>query len=269
MHGIEIPEHQIAPLEAIAHGVVGLRIVFVNVFGLTNDDGTWVLVDCGPPHSAKPIADWAEKHFYGPPEAIMLTHGHFDHVGSAVALSEEWKVPIYAHPSERDYLTGQKEYSKPNVAAGGGLMTLLSPLLPRSPYNLGERLRFFSSSYLSELPNWRILSTPGHTPGHVSLYRQSDGILLPGDAFCTTKAESFFEAAIAQDPELHGPPAYFTSNWTAAGKSVQFLSSLDVAVVAPGHGRPLRGDNLSAKLKEMSDRFTEIAVPDNRKPSAA
>jgi len=269
MNGIEISENQIAPLESIAHGVVGLRIAFVNVFGLTNDDGTWVLLDCGLPHTSSRITEWAEKHFYGPPEAIVLTHGHFDHVGAAEALLEQWKVPIYAHPFEREYLTGEKEYPKPNVAAGGGLMTLISPLLPRGPYNFGERLQLFSSGSIPQLPGWRILHTPGHTPGHVSLYRASDRVLLPGDAFCTTKAESFFEAAIAQEPELHGPPAYFTSDWSAAGKSVRMLSSLEVRIVAPGHGRPLRDENISSKLRQMADRFNEIAVPDNRKPSAA
>lgn len=245
---IDIPANQIVPLDTIAHNVVGLRIVFVNVFGLMNDNGSWVLIDCGLPHTESRIMEWAGKHFYGPPEAIVLTHGHFDHVGAAEALLKHWNVPVYAHPSEREYLTGQKEYPKPNVSAGGGLMTLLSPLLPRGPYDLGERLRLFSAGSIPELTSWRILHTPGHTPGHVSLYRSLDQVLLPGDAFCTTKAESFFEAAIAQEPELHGPPAYFTSDWSAAGKSVRMLSTLDVRVITPCHGRPMRGENLSGKV---------------------
>jgi glyoxylase-like metal-dependent hydrolase (beta-lactamase superfamily II) len=106
-----------------------------------------------------------------------------------------------------------------------------------------------------------VLHTPGHTPGHVSFFRPSDRTLLVGDAFCTTKPESFFEAALAQHPELHGPPAYFTSDWQAARTSVQRLASLDAAVLAPGHGKSLAGADIPARLRELSQNFDRIAVP--------
>jgi glyoxylase-like metal-dependent hydrolase (beta-lactamase superfamily II) len=82
------------------------------------------------------------------------------------------------------------------------------------------------------MPGWQIKETPGHTPGHVSLYRPQDRVLLPGDAFCTTKPESFFDAAIKQEPELHGPPAYFTSDWNQARQSLQKLANLEPETVA-------------------------------------
>ena len=107
------------------------------------------------------------------------------------------------------------------------------------------------------------MHTPGHTPGHVSLFRPSDRTLLVGDAFCTTKPESFFEAAIAQNPELHGPPSYFTSDWDAARISVQQLASLEPNILAPGHGKPLAGDDVASSLHKLSGDFVEIAVPEN------
>jgi glyoxylase-like metal-dependent hydrolase (beta-lactamase superfamily II) len=55
-------------------------------------------------------------------------------------------------------------------------------------------------------PEWRWIHTPGHTVGHVSFFRDSDRVLIAGDALATTKQESFLAAA-AQTPELHGPPA--------------------------------------------------------------
>jgi glyoxylase-like metal-dependent hydrolase (beta-lactamase superfamily II) len=212
------------------------------------------------------IRRWAEKIHNRPPNAIILTHGHFDHVSAAKGLAEAWTVPVYAHPMEFPYLTGKKEYPAPNVGAGGGLMTLLSPLYPRKPINLGGWLRELSG-VPNGMPDWEILHTPGHTPGHISLYRPEDKLLLVGDAFCTTKPESFFEATLAQEPELHGPPSYFTSDWEAARQSVQKLAGLNPATVAPGHGKPLSGPSVPAALRLMAQRFDEYDVPENRRAS--
>ena len=93
--------------------------------------------------------------------------------------------------------------------------------------------------------------------------------MLPGDAFCTTKPESFFESSIAQAPELHGPPAYFTSDWNLTRESVQMLAALGPLIVAPGHGKPIAASGVPELLWELAARFEEIAVPDNRKSCAA
>jgi glyoxylase-like metal-dependent hydrolase (beta-lactamase superfamily II) len=276
MDKIEIDDKQIIPIDDVASGVRGLRIAFVNVFALTHPDGSWSLIDAALPFSASHIKNWAEKHFCNPPNSLILTHGHFDHVGAAKELAESWDIPVYAHLLEFPYLSGQKEYPKPNVGAGGGMMTLLSPLYPRSPINIGERLvalpnqesgRGDSDSGnladLPRLPGWKILHTPGHTPGHVSFFRPADETLIVGDAFCTTKPESFFDAAVAQNPELHGPPSYFTSDWTAASASVRRLARLNPAIVAPGHGKPLGGPDVAGALRKLAAAFENIAVPEN------
>jgi len=145
MDHVEVPKEQIQPMDAIAAGIQGLRIVFVNVFAVKHPGG-WTLIDAGLPFSAGYIRSWAEKEFNGPPNAIVLTHGHFDHVSAAADLANQWDVPIYAHFLEHEYLNGSKEYPPPNASAGGGLMTLLSPLLPRGPVNLGSRLRQLNAS---------------------------------------------------------------------------------------------------------------------------
>lgn len=252
-------------MENIARGVLGLRIGFVNVFAVQHSDRAWTLIDAGLPFSEPLIRKWAEKNFASAPDAIVLTHGHFDHVGAARTLAEKWKVPVYAHSLEFPYLTGKLEYPAPNPGAGGGLMTVLSPIYPRGPIDLGEHLvEMTESSEFTALPGWQVLHTPGHTPGHVSLYRREDRLLLVGDAFCTTKPESFFEAALAQQPELHGPPAYFTWDWDQAGQSVARLAALNPTIVAPGHGRPLSGAELPDALQKLAAQFGEVAVPENR-----
>jgi hypothetical protein len=129
---------QVVPMEDVAGGIQGLPIVFVNVFGVRNADDSWMLIDAGLPFSEHMIRKWAEKRFGNGPRAIVLTHGHFDQVSAAGALAQHWDVPIYAHPLEHPYLTGQREYEAPNVSAGGGMM---SPLLPRGPIDLQSRLR--------------------------------------------------------------------------------------------------------------------------------
>jgi glyoxylase-like metal-dependent hydrolase (beta-lactamase superfamily II) len=269
MDKIDIADDQIVPMEAIARGLRGLKITFVNVFGVTHGDGSWTLIDAAIPFSASRIQSWAEDAFGRAPNAIVLTHGHFDHVSAAKDLADHWDVPIYAHPLEFPYLTGQKEYPPPNWAAGGGLMPLVSPTLPRGPIDLGSRLRALPSDgsrlELVELPEWTLLHTPGHTPGHISFFRNEDRTLLVGDAFCTTKPESFFEANLLQHPELHGPPAYFTSDWDAAKSSVLKLAELAPVTVAPGHGKPLAGADVAASLQELAMRFDKVAVPENVK----
>ena len=169
MEEIKIAPDQVVPMDEIAPRVQGLRITFVNVFALTHLSGGWTLIDAGVPFSETVIRNWAEHHFRTAPTAIVLTHGHFDHVSSAKDLAERWDVPVFAHPLEFPYLTGQQSYPAPNAAAGGGLMSILSPIYPRSPIDLGSRLRALpATGTLPELPDWQIIHTPGHTPGHVS-----------------------------------------------------------------------------------------------------
>ena len=269
MDGVEVSEEQAVPMDGIAPGLNGLKITFVNVFGLRHEDGSWTLIDTAVPFSAGRIKSWAEKTFGRPPNAIVLTHGHFDHAGAAKELAEEWDVPVYAHTLEAPYLTGDKEYPAPDWKAGGGLMPLMSPTLPRGPIDLGTRLKSLPGEgnelSLAEMPGWKLIHTPGHTPGHVSFFRESDRTLLVGDAFCTTKPESFFAATFSQPAELHGPPSYFTSDWGAAKVSVRKLAALEPATVAPGHGKPLAGAEVPQALHKLADDFERLAIPQDVK----
>ena len=263
---LELPDDAVVPLDHIAEDVRGLRIVFVNVFAIGNLAG-WVLIDAGLPGSAGRIRSWARGHFgIAPPRAIVLTHAHFDHVGALPALLEEWDVPVYAHQLELPHVHGELSYPPPDPSVGGGLMARMSMLYPRGPIQLDGRTRPLSDhGVLVELPDWRSVHTPGHTVGHVSLFRPRDRALIVGDAFCTTRAESFV-ASMTQRPELHGPPAYFTTDWTAARASVRKLASLKPSVVAPGHGRPMAGEVMMTSLDELAERFDELAQPNGLAP---
>ncbi len=267
MDAIPLPTYEIVAIDDIAPGVTGLRILFVNVFALSTPSGGWTLIDTGLYLSGGKIKHWAESHFGkgAKPEAIILTHGHFDHVGAVKDLLEDWDVPVYAHPDELRFLTGQAKYPAPDPGVGGGLMAVMSPLYPRTSADLSGRVQALpADGSVPTLPDWRWMHTPGHAPGHISLYRAEDKVLLPADAFCTTKQESFLAVA-KQTPELHGPPAYYTTDWDAARSSVIELAELRPRTIAPSHGLPMSGNEVPDQLQSLATNFDRLAVPEHGK----
>ncbi len=249
----------------VAPDLAYLRLAIVNVvfYGLPGARH-WVLVDTGIMGMAGRIRRAAAERFGAdvPPAAIVLTHGHFDHVGTLEELSRGWDVPVYAHTLELPYLDGGASYPPPDPTVGGGLMALLSPLFPRGPTNVQERLRPLpEDGSVPEMPGWRWLHTPGHSVGQVALWREADRAMIAGDAFVTTAQESAY-AAVVQEPELHGPPKYFTHDWQAARDSVMRLAPLEPELVVTGHGRAMQGAAMREALRTLARDFDQLAVPE-------
>jgi glyoxylase-like metal-dependent hydrolase (beta-lactamase superfamily II) len=252
--------HEVAP------DVAYKRLAIVNVVfcGLPGS-ADWVLIDAGLYGTAGLIVKAAEERFQSAPRAIVLTHGHFDHVGALRELIDRWDVPVYAHLLEQPYLNGTASYPPADPSAGGGLMARLSPLYPTGPFDVSRSLRTLpNDSSVPGMPGWTWVHTPGHTPGHVSLWRASDRCVIAGDAFITTKQESAYAAA-TQRPELHGPPTYFTQDFEAARTSVEKLAALEPELAVTGHGRAIQGPELRGGLHELSRNFDIVAVPEDGK----
>ena len=248
----------------VAPGVWRLKDIFVNLYILENQEGTgFVMVDAGLKSSAAKIRTLINELFGKTitPKAIIMTHGHFDHRGSLIELAEEWKVPVYCHHQERPYLTGIASYPPPDPSVGGGAMALLSFAYPKGPINAEEYLKELpEDGRIEELQDWKWIHTPGHTPGHISLFREKDGVLIAGDAFVTTMQESLL-AVISQKKSLSGPPKYFTPDWGAAAISVKTLAALEPNVITTGHGHAMYGDEARKQLHKLSKEFWKSGMP--------
>ncbi|KAA0550359.1 MBL fold metallo-hydrolase [Bacillus sp. BGMRC 2118] len=263
------------PLTSITSGI-GMEVLpdlycfpvqIVNIIFIGKPDTKeFVLVDAGMPDSEDMILAEVENRFgqHAKCTAIILTHGHFDHIGAIHSLIEKWNVPVYAHKLEEPYLTGKEDYPSPNTEAEG-LVAKMSPFFPRHSIDISSSLKVLpDDGSIPALPNWKYIHTPGHTPGHISLFREEDGSLIAGDAFVTVEQESLYEV-LTQKQELHGPPAYFTSDWAAASDSVKILSELNASVAITGHGLPLTGQELKDGLTDLATHFNSTEIPENRR----
>jgi glyoxylase-like metal-dependent hydrolase (beta-lactamase superfamily II) len=251
-------------LFGLAPDVLGIRTIMVNYFFVRVGLRDWVLIDAGLPFSGRRLMREAARRF-GPtraPLAIILTHGHFDHVGSLRRLQRRWpNVPIYAHPYELPYLQRERAYAPPDPTVGGGIIPFSSVLYPRRVGPFGPMVAALpADGSVPALPGWRWLPTPGHSPGHISLWRERDRLLIAGDAVTTTRQESLI-AIVRQTLQIRPPPAYFTPDWSSAYESLQEIRALRPAIVGSGHGQPANGDFFREGLDELLNGFSEYGLP--------
>ena len=192
--------------QEVAPGVAWLRTVMVNVVFVEPEphDGRWVLVDAGLAGHHRVIARAARARFGDrPPAAIVLTHAHFDHVGSLERLLEVWDVPVYAHALELPHLTGRRSYPPPDPTVGGGLMAWCARLYPCGPIDISTRVRALPDDGCDSAAagmavvahprtyRWTRVAVPGHRSG-AGLGRCGDhgaaGIARRGDHAGTSAA---------------------------------------------------------------------------------
>ena len=199
----------------------------------------------------------AAESLYGSearPSAILLTHGHQDHAGSALDLADLWDVPILAHPLEMPFVTGLSEYP-PLDATVGGFLALAGRFFSVKPINLGDRVRPLEAGReLPGLGGWEWHHTPGHSPGHTAFFRPADGTLIGGDAITTVDLDSFF-ATTAKAQRVCRPPTPSTMDWIGAAQSVKLLADLRPFTIACGHGTPMSGGKAVMQLAELATNF--------------
>ncbi|MCR2803463.1 MBL fold metallo-hydrolase [Paenibacillus soyae] len=263
-HYLPITSVDSGELHEVTDDVASLTVQVVNLcFVGRPGSEDWVLVDAGMPGSADRIIEEAERR-YGEgskPKGIVVTHGHFDHVGAIIELVRHWDVPVYVHELEMPYITGKQSYPEQDPSVDSGLVAKMSPFFPIQPIQLGRYAHPLpGDGTIPVMPGWQWIHTPGHTAGHISLFREADRFLIAGDAFVTVKQESLYKV-ITQEQEINGPPKYLTTDWDLAGQSVRRLQALRPRYAITGHGKPMQGPLLEDQLSILANEFEEIAVP--------
>lgn len=240
-----------------------VNVIFIGIPG--NDE--FIIVDTGMPKRGDKIIEAAKERF-GPdakPSAIILTHGHFDHVGSIIELIEEWQVPVYIHKKELPYVTGRKAYPEPDYKANGGMVVKVSKAFPTDPIDLEDKVSTLPlDGTVPFLPEFRWLPVPGHTEGQVALFRESDRLIIAADAFVTTKQESLY-AVLTQKEEVNGPPRYLTPDWDTAKESLRKIVELDPYYGITGRGEPMSGEPLKEGLLHVLNNWEDVAMPNKGK----
>jgi glyoxylase-like metal-dependent hydrolase (beta-lactamase superfamily II) len=255
------------PLE-IASGVffleVGRGFMGSNVY-FVRSGSSWVLVDAASARCALAIRAGATRVFGADstPTAILLTHCHPDHDGSARELAASWGCPVYAHPDELPIACG-------DMAAIEGSANPLDRwfILPSLRLLGRKRMQAFVArsslqgvirpldlhDSVPGLSDWVLIRTPGHTPGHVAFFRPRDKVLITGDALVTRDLNSL-PGALSARQQVAGPPWYTTWDWKLAKRSAVSLAGLRPLVVAGGHGRPMSGPEAATSARSLLSRW--------------
>ena len=156
--------------------------------------------------------------------AHALTHAHVDHVGSSRRIADELGVEVWAGADD--------------VAAVESGEPVVPDVFARSLLKAYARFKAVPVARAlqegDDVAGFRVIDTPGHSPGHVSFWRESDRTLVCGDVF-------FNMHLVTTAPGLHHPPNVFTPDPERNRASQRTLAELEPELVLVGHGPPLRG----------------------------
>ena len=211
-----------------------------NVY-LIEDEGGVTLFDAGARTMVRAVASAGAK--LGGIRRIVLGHGHTDHRGVAPALG----VPVLCHPDEVAGRRGQRRLS---LLAGGsrrpaGAAAPDPP--PVAPLRLGRGPVEISGTLVEgdEVAGFRVVDLPGHAPGLIALWRESDRLALSSDCFYTV--DMWGRNCAARVPER-----IYNFDTDQARASMRKLAALEPAAAWPGHAKPVTGD-VRSQLERAAD----------------
>ncbi|MGH2982357.1 MAG: MBL fold metallo-hydrolase [Solirubrobacterales bacterium] len=217
----------------------------MNVYFIEDGDGV-VQFDAGTKPMVKAVRAASER--LGPIKRIVLGHSHTDHRGTAPFLG----VPVLCHPdevtyAERDEWPDYWDMSKISV----GWARRLYPLLHRRWDGGGVKIADTVSEG-DEVAGFRVHDFPGHAPGQIGLFRESDRLALVTDTIYFADSERLKPLPEGEASVPH--PAW---NWdhATAKESVRKLAALDAATIAAGHDRPYDGPRVREMLEQAAEKY--------------
>lgn len=174
-----------------------------------------------------------------PLSALALTHAHPDHQGAAKAICEARGIPLACHTDDVAAMEGTAP-----LQDAPHQDTMLNKLIAATwqgpPYEVSRPL-----SEGDEIAGFRVVHAPGHSPGEVIYFRDSDRVAICGDVINTMNL-------LTGLPRVQEPPVMFTTDVEQNRRSIVKLAELNPALVCPGHGAPLAK---IGKLEKLADRF--------------
>jgi len=211
-----------------------------NVY-LIEDDGAVTLFDAGARTMTRSIASAAAK--LGGVRRIVLGHGHTDHRGSAPGLG----APVFCHPDEVQDAEGSGGFRYWPAQLKG------MPFPHRQAHLLLHRYAWDGGPVKvegtvkegDEIAGFKVVDLPGHAPGMIGLWRESDRLALSSDTFYTL---DFW----GRDCAPRVPTAIYNYDTEQARASLRKLAALEPAAAWPGHAKPVTGD-VRSQLERAAD----------------
>jgi glyoxylase-like metal-dependent hydrolase (beta-lactamase superfamily II) len=233
----------------LAPGIHRIDLGASNAY-LVVDDAGLALVDSGLPGSGKKILALIGALGRRPEEItrIILTHQHPDHIGGAADLVAASSAEVWAHPLDTPAIEGTDKRDAPKGPLGLVFNMFIIPRLRSVKVTHlladGDTLPVLASE-----GGLRVVATPGHTLGHVSLYLASRELLFAGDALRHS------------GEKIIPSPAMFNRDQAQALRSFADLTLLDIEASLPGHGAPIMhgaGARLARAAQTMASSRSEV-----------
>jgi glyoxylase-like metal-dependent hydrolase (beta-lactamase superfamily II) len=172
---------------------------------------------------------------------VALTHCHPDHQGVARLVCRQYKVPLACHELDVPAMEGRVPMTPRNWILQMGMRFWAGPAAPVE--------RVLRDGDL--VAGFRVVHTPGHTPGHVVFFRESDRVAVAGDVVANMNF-------LTWKPGLREPPPFFSDNVAQNRESIRKLAALRPSVVCVGHGPPIERIELLDRLIERLDSRASV-----------
>lgn len=199
----------------------------VNSYAFRDDDGQVTLVDAGIPGSSPRILAALATIGSAPSDVtrILLTHAHSDHAGGVAKLRTTTGGDVAIHADDADFVrTGTLPPSDPS-SLGGRLLTRVSAHMGFKAAPVAQELH--DGEVLDIAGGLRVIHTPGHSPGHVSLLHEPAKLLITGDAIWNIRTR------------VTWPILLFCADVPLSQQTAEVLGELDYEVAAFTHGPPI------------------------------